>query len=159
MPSSGALSPRVSAVAASIVFGCLPGCRADDQACQDDVRTIQSCNRVFRNDPCESPGGACNVDCFSRLPCDQYAAIDQGAPYPASLSRCLEKCEEFFRCSDGREIDSLWRCDGVADCADGSDEGGACQYYSCRDGQRVRATARCDDYVHCVDGSDEEGCQ
>lgn len=130
-----------------------------ERACVEDRADVEACNRRFDSDPCSSPQGACSVACFAQLvSCEEYPGIDRGDPYSPALSRCLTKCTSSFRCKDGAEINAFWRCDGAADCADGSDEGGSCSYHVCANGQKVRETVQCDGYAHCADGSDEEGC-
>ena len=68
-------------------------------------------------------------------------------------------------------IKASWRCNGVADCADGSDEsaattcaavdcsgggGGAIERFRCSDGRQcITAAWKCDGDEDCRDGSDE----
>lgn len=68
-------------------------------------------------------------------------------------------------------IPASWRCDGRADCIDGSDEtehcrartdsGGNCsrEEYRCDDGACVPRGALCDGVAQCVAGEDERQCE
>lgn len=71
------------------------------------------------------------------------------------------------RCGDGMCVEVGARCDGVAQCADGSDERG-CAGASCAAlgpaAARCAAAGcylpawRCDGYADCADASDEMDC-
>ncbi|TTJ07848.1 Low-density lipoprotein receptor-related protein 5 [Bagarius yarrelli] len=71
---------------------------------------------------------------------------------------------DHFTCATG-EIDCIpmtWRCDGIAECADHSDEMNCpvCseQQFQCHAGQCVDAKLRCNGEQDCTDGSDELDC-
>ncbi|XP_070574357.1 very low-density lipoprotein receptor-like [Ptychodera flava] len=84
-----------------------------------------------------------------------------------------------FTCVDPKDGDpcimSRFKCDSVADCADGSDESSCgpavhqanCQsdfidkeldYFQCEDSMCVATCRRCDGVCDCVDGTDEANC-
>jgi hypothetical protein len=139
------------------VWATQSGCSED--ACANDRRKIEGCNRVFSRDVCETPTDRCRTSCWARVKCDQWFAVDDTGQVPPAVGRCLAKCVETWTCDDRAAIRDWWRCDGAEDCADGSDEGGRCDYFRCADGQAVRESAGCDDYSDCADGSDEENCK
>ncbi|MEL6741101.1 MAG: 7 transmembrane receptor, partial [Planctomycetota bacterium] len=75
------------------------------------------------------------------------------------------------RCGDGREYGEHERCDGVADCADGSDEFECPTRYYCDAGETVRSSVDklrivsvdrklqvCNLVADCLDASDELNC-
>lgn len=71
---------------------------------------------------------------------------------------------DHFTCATG-EIDCIpmtWRCDGIAECADHSDEMNCpvCseQQFQCHGGQCLDAKLRCNGEQDCTDGSDELDC-
>ena len=63
-----------------------------------------------------------------------------------------------FPCQDGDFIDADKRCNGMADCPDGSDEGVLAGCMFCSSGDVISESQVCDGPAHCEDGSDEEGC-
>ncbi|XP_071068728.1 low-density lipoprotein receptor-related protein 4-like isoform X3 [Dasypus novemcinctus] len=78
-----------------------------------------------------------------------------------------EKCSPAeFRCKNGRCVASALRCDGRADCRDGSDEDGCPGPPQCppgevrcqQSGECVPAEWLCDHDLDCRDGSNEKVC-
>jgi hypothetical protein len=73
-----------------------------------------------------------------------------------------------FTCqSTGQCIPWNWQCDGIRDCADGSDElrkecenqcSNHTATYQCETGQCINSIHRCDGLPDCRDGSDELNC-
>ena len=65
-------------------------------------------------------------------------------------------------------INADWKCDGDADCTDGSDEAEEvcgvltnCEdgdQFKCKSGECIPAHLRCSQTVECEDGSDEMEC-
>ncbi len=136
-------------------LGLLGAC--DDQdACEAHKSKIESCNRRFQVDVCNTAEDRCYTACYAKLSCDEFEDIDNGRR-PADFSQCVVPCAKKFTCDNDDEIADWWRCDASRDCVDGSDERG-CDYFECKSGQLVRKTARCDGYPQCNDESDEVDC-
>ncbi|KAL2739157.1 basement membrane-specific heparan sulfate proteoglycan core protein isoform X1 [Vespula maculifrons] len=85
-----------------------------------------------------------------------------------------------WKCASGECLPENERCDGLRNCADGSDESGCGRYrfeftrvnliiivvtecppgnFRCNDGLCLDSKKRCDGRSHCLDGSDEINCR
>uniref|UniRef100_F7CLL4 Low-density lipoprotein receptor-related protein 2 n=1 Tax=Monodelphis domestica TaxID=13616 RepID=F7CLL4_MONDO len=128
------------------------------------------CNRAT------NPNGDCSHFCF---PVPNYQRVC-GCPYGMKLSSnhltCVEdpsnepptlQCGSYsFSCNNGRCVPRYYRCDGVDDCHDNSDEQHcgtpnntcAASAFTCAHGQCIPGRWRCDRHNDCLDGSDEEHC-
>nr|XP_045613717.1 basement membrane-specific heparan sulfate proteoglycan core protein-like isoform X12 [Procambarus clarkii] len=74
---------------------------------------------------------------------------------------CIQCSTGQFTCDSGECIDITYRCDGLLQCRDQSDENGCrCRpgEWTCSDGSCVRGEALCDGLQQCSDGSDENNC-
>ncbi|XP_021094201.1 low-density lipoprotein receptor-related protein 2 isoform X1 [Heterocephalus glaber] len=123
------------------------------------------------------PNGDCSHFCF---PVPNFQRVC-GCPYGMTLASnhltCegdpaheppTEQCGSFsFACSNGRCVPIYYRCDGVDDCHDNSDEhqcgtsNNTCSplAFTCgHGGECIPGPWRCDRHNDCVDGSDEQNC-
>jgi len=102
----------------------------------------------------------CLAGCFDTLSCAALEAF-YCAPPSVEASECFEDCTVRFTCANGAEVLATDRCDGNADCADGSDEAECTgdNEFVCADGLRIPLAFRCDgDEGDCIDGTDELDC-
>uniref|UniRef100_A0A673U7E3 EGF-like domain-containing protein n=1 Tax=Suricata suricatta TaxID=37032 RepID=A0A673U7E3_SURSU len=122
------------------------------------------------------PNGDCSHFCF---PVPNFQRVC-GCPYGMNLSSNHLTCQEdpsheppleqcgalSFLCSNGKCVPSHYRCDGVDDCHDNSDEhlcglfNNSCapSAFSCAHGECIPGHWKCDKQNDCLDGGDEQNC-
>ncbi|XP_074662760.1 prolow-density lipoprotein receptor-related protein 1-like isoform X2 [Tubulanus polymorphus] len=141
-------------------------CGGNDTSDEDGCPTV--------GPQCEPSDIKCKRDGIDRcirkeLQCDRHDDCDDGLD-EANCTLEPVKCPfEEFRCHDGKKcIYAIFRCDGIADCEDKSDEPEGCHKRSitCPPGQLKCAnyptcydkSKKCDGKYDCMDSSDETGC-
>uniref|UniRef100_A0A8C5KSR3 Low-density lipoprotein receptor-related protein 2 n=1 Tax=Jaculus jaculus TaxID=51337 RepID=A0A8C5KSR3_JACJA len=123
------------------------------------------------------PNGDCSHFCF---PVPNFQRVC-GCPYGMKLSSDQMTCEEdpvheppmsqcgsfSFACNNGKCVPDFYRCDGIDDCHDNSDEllCGSLNYtcspssFTCHHGEQcIPSYWLCDKQNDCTDGSDEQNC-
>ncbi|MGH0147971.1 UNVERIFIED_CONTAM: hypothetical protein FKN15_040972 [Acipenser sinensis] len=128
------------------------------------------CNRPI------NPNGDCSHFCF---PVPNFQRVC-GCPYGMKLAPNQQICVEdpssepptlqcgsnSFSCANGKCVPQYFRCDGVDDCHDNSDEvhcgahNTTCSpaAFTCTSQQCIPSSWHCDGHSDCFDGSDEQNC-
>uniref|UniRef100_A0A8D1CWI3 Low-density lipoprotein receptor-related protein 2 n=1 Tax=Sus scrofa TaxID=9823 RepID=A0A8D1CWI3_PIG len=131
-----------------------------------------ACNRPT------NPNGDCSHFCFPVPNLQRVCGCPYGMRLASNRLNCvndssreppMEQCGALsFPCNNGRCVPLHYRCDGVDDCHDNSDEvqcgafntSCAPSAFACGHGggECIPSYWRCDNHNDCVDGSDEQNC-
>jgi hypothetical protein len=105
------------------------------------------------------PAQACMVNCFLHASCPDLVDAYCNGGTSSRLYACVDACPsgDIYTCRNGELVSAYSRCDGWADCTDGSDESG-CPTFRCKNGETIVEQDHCDGYSDCADGSDEIDC-
>ncbi|XP_069472259.1 low-density lipoprotein receptor-related protein 2 isoform X2 [Ambystoma mexicanum] len=123
-----------------------------------------------------NPNGDCSHFCFPVPNMQRVCGCPYGMKLGANQLTCVEdpesepptlQCGSYsFACANGKCVPTYFRCDGVDDCHDNSDELGcgslnttcSTAAFTCANGRCVPRSWRCDSHNDCLDGSDERNC-
>ncbi|XP_038154114.1 sortilin-related receptor isoform X1 [Cyprinodon tularosa] len=113
---------------------------------------------------------------FQSLVCDGIKHCEDGSDEDAGYAGCVtpsefgKVCDSYtFECANGMCVSLDWKCDGMDDCGDYSDEAncaaptempGCSRYFQfeCRNGHCIPTWWKCDGENDCGDWSDEAQC-
>lgn len=117
--------------------------------------------------PCAVKNGGCSHLCLLNEEGKRRCACPLDLVLSSDRISCMEIPEcpaDKFRCYSGVTCFPMnWRCDGIAECDDMSDEMNCpeCKphQFRCQNGDCIDAKYKCDGTPHCKDESDEQCCQ
>ncbi|XP_041123031.1 low-density lipoprotein receptor-related protein 2 [Polyodon spathula] len=130
---------------------------------------INQCNGTF------TPNGQCSHFCFP-VPLGRVCGCPYGMKLGQNQRDCVpddsteppeQSCGSLaFSCDEGRCVPNWYKCDGIKDCLDNTDEANCTSHgetcsptaFTCENRRCLPQYWRCDGEDDCGDGSDEANC-
>ena len=131
-----------------------------------DIHTVAELTKEQLQDhPCHK--NKCTHLCIPKQSKDYRCSCPMGLVLSPDERTCSEPptCgQDEFSCISGSVqcVPLGWKCDGIDECEDGSDEKDCTKCldseFTCSDGSCISLKLRCNDHSDCSNGSDEEWC-